>query len=592
MKRTNTECARCAACAQYVSKRYTGWVKKEAAKKASQDIPGNEPSAPRGQDTDDQRKVDLKDHYARVLKFATQESKVVKRVFPHPEKLLGKLVERIFAERISVELKQIFSGDLQDNPLVYCTTLAMAVHETRTLAQQLNALGTGDVNALKLANAEISQYTESYWEKEVAALGKFLAQHLESLRDERPDALKDAKKLRGLSQDEALQEVQQHNDTRLSGVIIEVENALSGVEAAILRSSQLCADGEEGVEDRCQNVLDFDRDLLMKMQDYLGSIVLVAARRAEEPGGSSKHGQWHPLTTVRLVTTVTARLQQHYERAIVANTSPDGEAGRSVQIQCQERQQALRRQTQEDVRDVLELVLEGIVAECAEVLRRKQRDEDFLIQSTEDAEHLATYPTTACKDCVNAINAHHFLLQSHLEAENLHSFLGTLGSKLHRMLLDHIYNFRVTTVGGRQLEADLVEYCSCVRAFNHSRVDQQFTVLREVVRLFTARPENLAALLSGKSKGEIEPSAPDLHSTGSAGEAAAAGTRIDEQHADGTTGTGPSSERRTGGAGSNADGSSPSSTVLPNIPKQDLRKLLRMRDDFRKEKLARLERSL
>jgi hypothetical protein len=110
--------------------------------------------------------------------------------------------------------------------------------------------------------------------------------------------------------------------------------------------------------------------------------------------------------------------------------------------------------------------------------------------------------------------------------------------------------------------------------------------------LFTARPENLAALLSGKSKGEIEPSAPDLHSTGSAGEAAAAGTKIDEQHADGTTGTGPSSERRTGGAGSNADGSSPSSTVLPNIPKQDLRKLLRMRDDFRKEKLARLERSL
>ena len=39
-----------------------------------------------------------------------------------------------------------------------------------------------------------------------------------------------------------------------------------------------------------------------------------------------------------------------------------------------------------------------------------------------DAEHLTSHPTTACTDCVNAINAHHFLLQSHLEAENLHSF--------------------------------------------------------------------------------------------------------------------------------------------------------------------------
>jgi hypothetical protein len=525
------------------------------------------------------------DHYARVLKFATQESKVVKRVFPHPERLLGKLVERIFAERISVGLKQMFSGDLQDNPLVYCVTLAMAVQETRSLAQQLNRLGTGDVNAVKLANAEIAQYTESYWEKEVAALGNFLAQHLEPLLDERSDALKDAKKTRGLSQDAALQEVQQHNDTRLSGVVAEVETALSGVEAAILRSSQLCTDGEEGVEDRCQNILDFDRDLLMRMQNYLGSIVLVAARRAEEPGGSSKHGQWHPLTTVRLVTTVTARLHEHYERAIVANTSSDGEAGRNVQIQCQERHQALRRQTQEDVRDVLELVLSGVVSECAEVLRRKQRPDDYLIytDAAKNADHLTAHPTTACTDCVNAINAHHFLLQSHLEAENLHSFLGTLGSKLHRMLLDHIYTFRITMIGGRQLQSDMMSYCTCLRSFNHPRVDQQFAVLREVVRLFTVRPESLLAFLSGKNEGDIDPARKPAQTASTMGSAAGDATRAppDEQTTDGATG------RQASDAGLNSSRST-ASTVLPNIPKQDLRKLLRMRDDFRKERLAKL----
>jgi hypothetical protein len=565
--------------AQYVGKRYTGWVKKEAAKKSSNESSADTVPSIHGQDAD-QCKVELMDHYARVLKFATQESKVVKRVFPHPERLLGKLVERIFAERISVELKRMFSGDLQDNPLVYCVTLAMAVQETRSLAQQLNRLGTGDVNAVKLANAEIAQYTESYWEKEVAALGKFLAQYLEPLPDERADALKDAKKTRGLSQDEALQKVQQDNDTRLSGVVAEVENALSGVEAAILRSAQLCTDGEEGVEDRCQNVLDFDRDLLMKMQDYLGSIVLVAACRAEEPGGSSKHGQWHPLTTVRLVTTVTARLQEHYERAIVANTSSDGEAGRNVQIQCQERHQALRRQTQEDVRDVLELVLDGIVSECAEVLRRKQRTEDFLIYSdAPDAEHLTAHPTTACNDCVNAINAHHFLLQSHLEAENLHSFLGTLGSKLHRMLLDHIYTFRITMIGGRQFRSDMVNYCTCLRSFNHPRVDQQFAVLRELVPLFTARPESLPALLRGKNEGEIATSAKAQSTASAMGSAGATGVP-DEQAVDGENG--PSSE-----AGLNSNRST-ANAVLPNIPKQDLRKLLRMRDDFRKERLVKL----
>ena len=135
-----------------MGKRYAGWVKKEAAKRATQ-----EHAEPFNGDAD-QCREDLTEHYAKVVKFATQESKVIKRVFPHPEKLLGKLVERIFAERISVHLKQMFSVDLQDDPLVYCTTLAMAVQETRALAQQLNSLGTGDVNAIKLANAEISQY--------------------------------------------------------------------------------------------------------------------------------------------------------------------------------------------------------------------------------------------------------------------------------------------------------------------------------------------------------------------------------------------------------------------------------------------------
>ena len=75
--------ARCGL--QYVGKRYAGWVKKEAAKRATQ-----EHAEPFNGDAD-QCREDLTEHYAKVVKFATQESKVIKRVFPHPEKLLGKL---------------------------------------------------------------------------------------------------------------------------------------------------------------------------------------------------------------------------------------------------------------------------------------------------------------------------------------------------------------------------------------------------------------------------------------------------------------------------------------------------------------------
>ena len=145
------------------------------------------------------------------------------------------------------------------------------------------------------------------------------------------------------------------------------------------------------------------------------------------------------------------------------------------------------------------------------------------------------------------------------------------------MLLEHLYAYRITMTGGRQLESDMVNYCSCVRSFNHSRVDQQFIVLREVVRLFTARPEDLPALLRGKSDMDTGQSP-----GGGAGEGSAAAAADDLQaQGDGATPNG-------GGGNKSADASSSLSTVLPNIPRSDLRRLLRMRDDCRKEKLDKL----
>ena len=494
----------------YVKQRYTGWVKREDLLKSSQEEQGlgDAPpaSGPAGDDNEQQLKQ-LRENYHRALRFAAQESKVVKKVFPQPDKVMARFVESIIEDRVAnVYLAQLFSSEpVQADPLLYCKALANAVTETRDLANQLHALGTGDLNVQKLATNAVSQFAESYWEREVSALGGIVAKNLVPMADESAVALKEARrKGSGATMEEVVKQVQQHNDKRMASVLAEVNDAVSGVEAAVVRSGQLCMEGDEGVDDRCQNIDEHDRLLDRTLHTYLESVVHVAKIRAgKQSGGSAgQHGQWHPLSVIRLVTTVASRLQQHYDQAVVANTAGDGDAGRNVQATCLQRHQALRRQTQDGVRDVLELVLQAIVKEAKAVLQQGQRREDFQVPPDDVAR--TVHATSACKDFVNVVNAQHYFLGEHLEADNLHSFLGSLGAELHKVILGHFYTFSggVSIAGGSQLESDLTHYCGCVRSFNHPRVNQQFAVLRQVFRLFTARPDMLPALISGKSDAE------------------------------------------------------------------------------------------
>ena len=219
-----------------------------------------------------------------------------------------------------------------------------------------------------------------------------------------------------------------------------------------------------------------------------------------------------------------------------------------------------RRYIQDGVREVLESVLHGIVAESAAILHRCQQREDFLVHADDGAS--TAHPTSACKDCVNFINAQHYFLQEHLEAENLHSFLGALGAELHRKVLENLFRFpnSITTAGGKQVESDMVHFCGCVRSFNHTRVNQQFSILRAIARLFTAPADALAGLVSGKSE---------------------------------IASTIPGNEHRTGiinqSVGANvSDNASTGAAVLANIPRHDLRRLLGLREDYKRAKLARL----
>jgi hypothetical protein len=544
----------------YVHKRYTGWVKRE-------DMKQQEPGQQVAPSTTDECEAQLTANFAKVLKFAAQESKVVQRVFPRPEKVMARLVERIFEDRIvGVYLREVFTAhEVQSDAHMYCVALAMAAQETASLAQQLDTIGTGDVSVPKLAVAAMATYAVHYWDREAAAIDRLLRAHLQPLDDESAPALKELRKQRGVTLDEAQQQLQQQNDSKLAAAASEVEQALAGVAAAVLRSAKMCSEGEDGAEERCENIERWCRDLVEMVRNHLDSVVSVAKVRAQERTGSSTHGQWHPLSAIRLITSVIQSLQQHHEQDIVARTAVDGESGRAMQMQCLARIEAVRKHIEEGVREVLELVLKGMAAECAAILRRGQRREDFALRPEDGAK--TAHPTPACRDCVNFINAQHFFLQEHLEADNLHSFLGELGRELHRAVLQQLYTYSnsITLTGGRQLESDIVNYSACARSFNHVRVDQQFVVLREVARLYTAPAEAIPALLRGQS--DMNPS--------------------DDQAAAGS-GMGPQQQRRTAAAAAAERAGASAGTVLPNLPTSDLRQLLQLREDFKRNRLGRM----
>lgn len=86
--------------------------------------------------------------------------------------------------------------------------------------------------------------------------------------------------------------------------------------------------------------------------------------------------------------------------------------------------------------------------------------------------------------------------QSVMSQQNLISVLRDLGTRVHRVLLEHIRSYQFSDLGGIQLTCDLNEYDKAFSLFSDTFVSELMETLKELARLLVVRADSVPQLIS------------------------------------------------------------------------------------------------
>eukprot|EP00051_Salpingoeca_urceolata_P018450 m.258867 g.258867 ORF g.258867 m.258867 type:complete len:724 (-) comp19199_c1_seq1:35-2206(-) len=211
------------------------------------------------------------------------------------------------------------------------------------------------------------------------------------------------------------------------------------------------------------------------------------------------------LHVVKDVNSIIYLLQKHFWD----NVLPCVRTSLSVYPVCVQRKNQIMVELEEQLATGVERIIGAAVEWLRLLLSKEQKKADF--KPPEDAMAVVMNGTCsqACSLCVAFLNRLYAVLSVCLNGKNLVLSLRELGTSFHRILLDHIKQLSINSLGGMLLTRDLTAYDACMQGFEDPVVSDLFVTLRELSALTIVRPENLAQLceegrLASADKGTLQ----------------------------------------------------------------------------------------
>lgn len=138
----------------------------------------------------------------------------------------------------------------------------------------------------------------------------------------------------------------------------------------------------------------------------------------------------------------------------------------------------------------LERCITSILGWVKFLLQSEQRKTDFKPE-TEMATFDADKSTAACSCVVKFITECVKKIKVTLDGKNVEAVLTELGTRLHRVILDHLQQFQYSSIGAMVVICDLNEYRRCVREFQIPLLNTLFETLHALCNLLVVEPSNL-----------------------------------------------------------------------------------------------------
>ncbi|KAF8475948.1 exocyst complex component Sec10-like protein [Kalaharituber pfeilii] len=492
----------------------------------------------------------------REVKYVLEsESEIIAKVFPQPEQVLGKFLQRVFQQSIQQRLEMVLQTTEKVSTLAYLRTLQASRVCIGQLVDELKAHGlTEHPSPLSSTTTiVIDQNLEelflpylggtAYIEREKISLdqlyaGVLLKFNLYHSRRKKMqnmtyfDRMKiSAAKVSAEAREKATEKAKDGETGSSTGgawsrVLGGVRRADTGGEdgegnklGGILNATE--ADGQLNV-DTAKRMLrwlaeavgrslelsptaDTPKDVLALLnllidhmrKTYLETTLDVALEIAEQQGTKSEPDLSY-FHEIKPATTIMHLMFSFINTALIPLASASLTVRREMTILTNSSIAGLEAKINAIIQKTLDVVLTWIAQ-----LLNKQKKQDY--RPKDDDVSLTTLQTPTCLSIRQFLERVHTVAKESLDGANLDSFLTELGCGLRNLLLEHMKKFQINAAGGLMLTKDIASYHALVKSWSVKEVREGFELLHEIANLFVVNAGGLKDRLKDSVLARVKP---------------------------------------------------------------------------------------
>jgi len=174
--------------------------------------------------------------------------------------------------------------------------------------------------------------------------------------------------------------------------------------------------------------------------------------------------------------------------------------------ECIEKKSAALEQIELKLDEGLDRSIETIVGWVKLVLQAEQNKKEYFKLETFNENDVLNAVSPACSKIVALVNLQTAKMKDSIDGKNNEAVLLELGTRLHRVIYEHVLLFQYSSIGAVRILCDINEYLKCVKEFKLQIVTDIFETLKSLCNLFYELPKDLNRVFNHPDLSKIDPS--------------------------------------------------------------------------------------
>jgi len=440
------------------------------------------------------------DVFDDVLPACQTMQEVANKVFEHnSEHVLARFVQFVFEKKLAGYIyRQLPDPEIEVE--IYLKRLASLYGRSKDINKKLSELRLGSDSTFldRISKPMFAKYLSRHIEDELEYLEAESASTLNQHYNKIGHVKKEVKQNFMSDMPDSLKELQRKIPGRERNV--HQENLLSqDVAVTLLQANKMAIRRCEMLStpsDLPNNVFRIFQLLLKYLGeehfDYAVDIMLQNLPSLE----SKSAPDLHFLELLYQSNTIFHLIEKHFTDYILRTV---GSA--TVYSECAARKKLLIDSLEVKLNQGMERILNSTLNYLKYLLNSEQKKSDF---RPEDDQMGAMTQTSACVKCCRYLKTVIPKLQDALDGKNLEVVLTEFGSRFHKLLLDHLYQFQFSDMGAMVALCDVNEYRHCIKLFKIPLLEKLFSVMLALVNLLVVQPENLKDVGADEQLADID----------------------------------------------------------------------------------------